>query len=124
MGRSGLQDKTRRPARPSTGCCRQPRTRRPRAWSLAEDTLAFLDAALADPRDDSVRECIPDCLPRRSNPHMHLPEAVLAWHRPTGAQPFLDRASVTLGEHVTDTWDPAPHPQGNPVGPGHHLEWS
>ncbi len=110
-----------------------------RARLLARDTLAFVDAALADPRDGSVRECLPDCLPRRSNPHMHLLEAMLAWHRLTGAQPYLDRAdrlaalfaerflhrdTDTLGEHFTAGWDPAPHPHGSSVEPGHHLEWS
>ena len=110
-----------------------------RARPLAEDTLAFVDATLADPRDGSVRECIPDCLPRRSNPHMHLLEAMLAWHRLTGARRFLDRADQlaalfaerffdratgTLGEHFTEGWDPAPDPHGSSVEPGHHLEWS
>ena len=110
-----------------------------RARLLAGDTLAFVDAVLADPRDGSVRECLPDCLPRRSNPHMHLLEAMLAWHRLTGAQRYLDRAdrlatlfaerfldrdTDTLGEHFTTGWDPAPHPHGSSVEPGHHLEWS
>ncbi len=110
-----------------------------RAWSLAERTFAFVDAFLTDPRDGSVRECLPDCLPRRSNPHMHLLEALLAWHRLTGAQRFLDRADQLaalferhfldrntgiLGEHFTNNWDPAPHPHGSSVEPGHHLEWS
>ncbi len=110
-----------------------------RARTLAEATFAFVDTALTDPRDGSVRECLPDCLPRRSNPHMHLLEALLAWHRLTGARRFLDRAdriaalfaerflhrdTSTLGEHFTEAWDPAPHPHGSSVEPGHHLEWS
>ena len=110
-----------------------------RARLLAEDTVAFVDAVLADPRDGSVREGVPDCLPRRSNPHMHLLEALLAWHRLSGAQHFLDRADQlaglfaerfldrdtgTLGEHFTGEWDPAPPPHGSSVEPGHHLEWS
>ncbi len=110
-----------------------------RAHPLASDTFAFVDAVLTDPRDGSVSEGVPPCLPRRSNPHMHLLEALLAWHRLSGAQRFLDRAdriatlfaerffdpdTGTLGEHFTETWDPAPHPHGASIEPGHHLEWS
>ena len=110
-----------------------------RARPLAADTFAFVDAVLTDPRDGSVSEGVPPCLPRRSNPHMHLLEALLAWHRLSGAQRFLDRADQlaalfaerffdphtgTLGEHFTEAWAAAPHPDGASVEPGHHLEWS
>ncbi len=110
-----------------------------RARTLAEDSFAFVETVLTNPRDGSVRECLPDCLPRRSNPHMHLLEALLAWHRLTGADRFLDRAdrlatlfaahffdraTGTLGEHFTEHWDRAPDPHGGSVEPGHHLEWS
>ncbi len=110
-----------------------------RARLLASDTFAFVDTVLTDPRDGSVSEGVPPCLPRRSNPHMHLLEALLAWHRLSGAQRFLDRAdrlaalfaerffdpgTGTLGEHFTQTWTAAPHPHGASVEPGHHLEWS
>ena len=110
-----------------------------RARPLAENTLAFVDTVLTDPRDGSISEGVPRSLPRRSNPHMHLLEALLAWYDLSGArhflhradqiaalfaERFLDRDTGTLGEHFTETWDPAPHPHGASVEPGHHLEWS
>ncbi len=110
-----------------------------RARPLADATLGFLDEALTDARDRSLFEGLPPSLPRRSNPHMHLLEAMLAWFERTGEtgfleradvvallfrDRFLDRASGTLIEHFTADLRRAPPPLGDSVEPGHHFEWS
>lgn len=107
------------------------------ARSLAERTLGWLDSALAH-EAGGFHEGHPASLPRRSNPHMHLLEAMLAWHRVDGDRRFLDRADLigglferhffdpghdTLGEHFDDDWSPAAPPLGDSVEPGHHFEW-
>ena len=110
----------------------------PRARPAADATLAFLDAALADPAHGGFQEGLPAALPRRSNPHMHLLEAMLAWFEATGedafrrraqalvdlfARAFFDPATGVLGEHFTADWRPAPAPEGDTVEPGHLYEW-
>ena len=110
-----------------------------RARSLADATLAFLDDALTDVRDRSVIEGLPPSLPRRSNPHLHLLEAMLAWFDLTGERAFLHRADAvallfrdrfldretgTLTEYFTADLERAPPPHGDSVEPGHHFEWS
>lgn len=121
------------------GLCGAAEAGLPHARILADRTLAFLDAELLDTRDGSFREGVPASLPRRSNPHMHLFEAMLAWFAHTGEQHFLDRANRiadlfetslfdrsngTLTEFFTDEFRPAPPPVGDVVEPGHHFEWS
>ncbi len=110
-----------------------------RARPLADATLAFLDDALTDAGDRSLFEGLPPGLPRRSNPHMHLLEAMLAWFGWTGEAAFLDRANAvallvrdrfldrasgTLIEQFTADLRRAPPPLGDSVEPGHHFEWS
>ncbi|MBE7211528.1 MAG: AGE family epimerase/isomerase [Gluconacetobacter diazotrophicus] len=117
------------------------------AREVAERTLRFLDETLAHPEGRGLREVLPDSLadgtggrlPRRSNPHMHLLEAMLNWHRVTGEPGFLRRANAvaelfaahffraadgTLGEFFTEDWRPAAEPAGSSVEPGHHGEWN
>ncbi|MGI4748815.1 MAG: AGE family epimerase/isomerase [Janthinobacterium lividum] len=121
------------------GLCGAAEAGLPHARVLADRTLAFMDAELLDTRDGSVREGVPATLPRRSNPHMHLFEAMLAWFAHTGEQQFLDRANriaglfeisffdrtnSTLTEFFTEALRPAPPPVGDVVEPGHHFEWS
>lgn len=110
-----------------------------RARPLADATLAFIDDALTDTRDGSLLEGLPPSLPRRSNPHMHLLEAMLAWFGSTGERAFLDRANRlallfrdrfldrgtgTLTEQFDADLHRAPPPLGDSVEPGHHFEWS
>ena len=45
------------------------------AW--VDRTLEFLDTRLGDAVYGGYREALPDSLPRRQNPHMHLLEALL-----------------------------------------------
>jgi mannose/cellobiose epimerase-like protein (N-acyl-D-glucosamine 2-epimerase family) len=78
-------------------------------------------------------------LPLRSNPHMHLLEAALAWmavdedpawrHMADGIaavslQKFVDPASGALHEFFAADWSPAPDAEGRICEPGHHYEWA
>ena len=78
-------------------------------------------------------------LPQRSNPHMHLLEAALAWividddpgwRRMADAiatlclENFIDPATGALGEFFAVGWSPAPGVEGRIREPGHHYEWA
>ena len=106
---------------------------------LAQDALAFVDTHLKDHEFGGWREAIPDTLPRRSNPHMHMLEAMMALYEATGDEGALERASeiVTLfeskffvpgvdvlAEFFETNWVPC-HPNNEIVWePGHHYEWA
>jgi len=109
------------------------------ALSLADETLAFLDAELRAPRGGGYLEGKParDEL-RRQNPHMHLFEGLLSlWSASKDARymtraeaifelfasRFFRPASGTLCEHLDDELIPAPGTSGQIVEPGHHYEW-
>jgi mannose/cellobiose epimerase-like protein (N-acyl-D-glucosamine 2-epimerase family) len=78
-------------------------------------------------------------LPQRSNPHMHLFEAALAWiavdDDPAWRRmadgiavlcldKFIDPASGALREFFAADWSPAPGVKGRICEPGHHYEWA
>ena len=78
-------------------------------------------------------------LPQRSNPHMHLLEAALAWiavdddpawRRMADAtaalclEKFIDPATAALGEFFAADWSAAPGIEGRISEPGHHYEWA
>lgn len=109
------------------------------ALSLATETFAFLDKHLEDERMTGFMESPDGEGVRRSNPHMHLLEAFLAWHAVTGDRAYLRRAariidlfrshffevdSWTLGEFFDRDWHPAPGEKGQWTEPGHHFEWA
>ncbi len=111
----------------------------PDALGLARKTFDFLDAHLEDARLTGFLETPDDRGMRRSNPHMHLLEAFLAWHTVTGDRDYLRRAarvidlfrshffdaeSWTLGEYFDDEWKPAGDGRGEWTEPGHHFEWA
>ena len=111
----------------------------PGALALARETFRFLDAHLEDVRLTGYLETPDGQELRRSNPHMHLLEAFLAWHTVTGDREYLRRAariiglfrshffdpeSWTLGEYFDDEWKPAPNGSGEWTEPGHHFEWA
>ncbi len=111
----------------------------PHAGVLAERTVDFLDMFVADSKAGGYFEGVPASLPRRSNPHMHLMEAMLALHDVTGAanwlaradaiaalfeRRFFDHRTATLGEYFTRDLVLADPPSGDSVEPGHHFEWS
>jgi len=111
----------------------------PGALGMAERTVVFLDTHVADSKAGGYLEGLPASLPRRSNPHMHLMEAMLALHAATGEAQWLDRANAiaalfetcffdhragTLGEYFTRDLALNDPPSGDSVEPGHHFEWS
>lgn len=113
-------------------------------WRIEKDTqilaeidavMAFLDGALAS-KHGGFAEGVPETLPRRQNPHMHLLEAMLALYEATSNRSFLARAdrlhdlfarrffdpeSGTLGEYFTQEWQRMAGP--GEVEPGHQAEW-
>jgi mannose-6-phosphate isomerase len=75
----------------------------------------------------------------RSNPHMHLLEAALAWltidPNPVWRDLadeivalcrgcFIDRHTAALHEVFASDWTPVPGTPGEVVEPGHHYEWA
>lgn len=111
----------------------------PDALRLGEETFAFLDAHLEDSRMTGFLETSDGESERRSNPHMHLLEAFMAWYDATGDRNYLRRAarivdlfrshffdaeSWTLGEYFDDAWKPAQGERGAWTEPGHHFEWA
>ena len=109
-----------------------------RARPLALETLAAIEARMADPAHGGWQEALPPVLPRRQNPHMHMLEALLAWQTiaPDPAfeaaarsvldlfnRRFFDREHLMLGEYFTADWSIAPGGAGQVIEPGHHMEW-
>ncbi len=109
------------------------------ALRLADETFAFLDAHLEDGAAGGYLETPAGDATRRSNPHMHLLEAFLAWHSATGDARHLERAgrivelfrrhffdpeSWTLGEFFDSDWRPERGEAGSWTEPGHHFEWA
>lgn len=111
----------------------------PDALRLGEETFAFLDEALEDRNMRGFLETSQGQGLRRTNPHMHLLEAFLAWHEATGNRQYLRRAARiidlfrshffdaetwTIGEYFDDDWKPAAGEKGQWTEPGHHFEWA
>ncbi|MBX3581252.1 MAG: AGE family epimerase/isomerase [Rhizobiaceae bacterium] len=109
------------------------------ARRLGEETFAFLDRHLEDSTAGGYMETPAGDSTRRSNPHMHLLEAFLAWHTVTGDARHLERAgrvielfkrhffdvdSWTLGEFFDGNWNPEAGEAGIWTEPGHHFEWA
>lgn len=99
----------------------------PEALRLGQETFVFLDAHLEDARMTGFLETSDGEGERRSNPHMHLLEAFLAWYEATGDRTYLRRAariidlfrshffdaeSWTLGEFFDAGWKPAAGEKG------------
>jgi mannose/cellobiose epimerase-like protein (N-acyl-D-glucosamine 2-epimerase family) len=89
--------------------------------------------------DGGFREDRDGRLPQRSNPHMHLLEAALAWVALTGdaawcrmadalarlcLDRFIDPTTGSLREFFAADWSPAPGVEGRIAEPGHHYEWA
>ncbi|MER8905954.1 mannose-1-phosphate guanylyltransferase/mannose-6-phosphate isomerase [Mesorhizobium sp. M0772] len=111
----------------------------PDALRLGQETFVFLDAHLEDSRMTGFLETSDGEGERRSNPHMHLLEAFLAWYEATGDRTYLRRAariidlfrshffdaeSWTLGEYFDAGWKPTAGEKGTWTEPGHHFEWA
>lgn len=85
------------------------------------------------------REAVPDRLPLRSNPHMHLFEACLAWEGVSddpvwgdladeiaelALTRFIDPVSGGLREFFGPDWAPFDGDEGRTMEPGHQFEWA
>lgn len=106
---------------------------------LARQTLAFMDAHMATPAGGYVEAWPGAGGRRRQNPHMHLLEALLAWHALAPDAGFDRRAGAILdllmrrflvrrGEDaaLVEYFDDDLNPLGGPdftFEPGHHFEW-
>lgn len=108
-----------------------------RALPLARQTLTAIHERMAADHGGWA-EALPERLPRRQNPHMHLLEAMLAWNAAAPEALFADTARVcldlfqrhffdpangVLGEFFEPDWAVAPGEPGRSVEPGHHFEW-
>ncbi|MEO0607618.1 MAG: AGE family epimerase/isomerase [Pseudomonadota bacterium] len=109
------------------------------ALKIADDAIAFIDSELKDHAHGGWFEAKPAVLPRRANPHMHLLEAMMAYHEATGCQKALERAAEVVRLFETKFFNPAndvmaeffandwsletPEDQVN-WEPGHHYEWA
>jgi mannose/cellobiose epimerase-like protein (N-acyl-D-glucosamine 2-epimerase family) len=109
------------------------------ALSLADETLAFIEAHLRAPSGgyfDAMPR--PDML-RRQNPHMHMLEGLLSLWSASGERRYLVQAEKifdlfatrffradpgVLGEYFDDMLAPASGTIGEIVEPGPHYEWT
>lgn len=108
-------------------------------FELADETLAFLDAAMADPAGGYLESVGGAQWPRRQNPHMHLFEALMALYEATGRPDILARAgaikvlfnkvfhdpeTAVVREFFNADWSRAAGDLGAVVEPGHLCEWA
>ncbi len=110
---------------------------------LASEAEALLDRITDGWRHPlgGFEESVPRTLPLRSNPHMHLLEAALAWlevapatsrDRWTALANDLMQLCLTrfigpdgaLRECFDGRWEPMPGAEGAAVEPGHQFEWA
>lgn len=110
-----------------------------RALSLAHEILDLMEGRMADQTYGGFVESLPPSLPRRSDPHMHLLEAMLEWTEADGNPRFLrvasrmvalfqvrffDPGAGVLGEYFAADLTPAPGAEGQVIAPGHQFEWT
>lgn len=113
-------------------------TRAPKALAVAHQVLDLLERDMADRERGGYLESLPPVLPRRSDPHMHLLEAMLEWTEAEGDPRFLgvarkmvtlfkarffDPRAGVLGEYFAADLAPAPGADGRVIAPGHQFEW-
>ena len=111
--------------------------RPPALRAEAEALLGALCTRLAHPIA-GFEEAVPRVLPLRSNPHMHLLEAMLAWMDAGVAGPFeavarsivalatdrlIDPQTGAIGEYYDGDWAFATD-DGHIREPGHQFEWA
>jgi len=113
---------------------------RPAFRNAALTTLAVLDEHFAAPSGGFRSEYPANpSSGLRQNPHMHLFEAMNAWHDASGEAAFLARATEiselmaarffqpqagVLAEYFDASWAPEQGVRGRICEPGHHYEWS
>lgn len=106
---------------------------------IAQDAMTFVETHLKDQNDGGWQEALPTSLPRRSNPHMHMLEAMLAYHSATGdvaaleragtcvtlfEKHFFDPATNVMSEFFEQDWTTVDAPEQTVFEPGHHYEWA
>lgn len=107
----------------------------------AAQTLSALNLGYRHPRW-GYEESSPPSVPLKSNPHMHLFEATLAWeaHAPDeqiatwrnlsdelahlALERLIDRHTGALSEYFDHDWQRMPDASGDVVEPGHQFEWA
>ncbi len=109
------------------------------ALALADETLAYLDAAMRAPAGGYLDALPPVAGWRSQNPHMHLFEGLLLLWSASGEGRYLARAGEVadllvskfyqpalgaLIEYFDDRLAPAPGTRGRIVEPGHQFEWA
>lgn len=107
--------------------------------SLADEAIAFVDSELKDYQHGGWFEALPHSLPRRANPHMHMLEAMMAYHDATGCELALGRAAEVvrlfetrffqpatdvMAEFFTADWQLTTSEAETVFEPGHHYEWA
>ena len=105
---------------------------------IADETLSFLDEAIASPYGGYLDAMPRPDLIRRQNPHMHLFEGLIALFQATRNPKYLARADEIFGvfsrcffrpdygwlcEYLTEELDPLSGQYGRISEPGHHYEW-
>ena len=113
--------------------------RSPLSLKIAADAIGYIDGHLKDEEHGGWFESSESELPRRANPHMHLLEAMLAYHAATGSSAALERAGEIVRLFETKFFNPATDvsaeffeqdwslgaPQDQVLWePGHHYEWA
>jgi mannose/cellobiose epimerase-like protein (N-acyl-D-glucosamine 2-epimerase family) len=108
------------------------------AIAQAEKLRALLIARYKHP-EAGFHEAVPAIAPLRSNPHMHLFEACLAWEAVSDDPlweeladeiaelaliKFIDPVSGGLREYFDLDWSPMPGNKGRIMEPGHQFEWA
>ncbi|MND29640.1 HAD-IIIA family hydrolase [Agrobacterium tumefaciens] len=111
---------------------------------IAERALRCLEAMIAGWKHpvSGFEEAVPAVVPLRSNPHMHLFEAFLAWlENPSIKRPerwlsclneigelclsaFISTENGSLREYYNHDWSVMENHALAPVEPGHQFEWA
>ncbi len=112
--------------------------------AIEQDALSCLDAMMAGWKHPQAgfEEVVPPVAPLRSNPHMHLFEACLAWAElpDTGKRArwialadeignlslarFICPQTGAVREYFRDDWSVKRDEPAAPVEPGHQFEWA
>jgi len=110
-----------------------------RALKVSRDAIDFIDNELKDHQYGGWLEGMPATLPRRANPHMHLLEAMLAYHDATECEKALSRAAEIvrlfetrffnasndiMAELFSEDWQLITPASETRFEPGHHYEWA
>ena len=111
----------------------------PLALQVLEDAAAFVETQMRHQAHGGWCEALPPGLPRRANPHMHLLEAMMAWHQAVPGTKalqiageivdlfeakFFDPTTNIMSEQFEADWRPVHGTHGAVWEPGHHYEWA